>query len=279
MKLFIDVGGTNLRSELHSASEILSEEISSQENDLIDVIENKLATYPTISFIGVSYAGQIYNGEILSAPNLHIRELKIKEYFESRYALRLEIDNDLNCAVRAEANYFHSDSVLAVYVGTGIGSAFIDNGRLVRGANNQALEIGHIPYKKAPFKCGCGKDNCVELFVSASGMNKWMDYYHMPKLYLKELRDSADIKKRDISLGFKDALLFSTATLITLTNPKIIVFGGGVIKNNPYVLEWLKENLAEYTFANSLKNLQIVMSELKNGAMEGVKLLEDKIYE
>ena len=279
MKLFIDVGGTNLRSELHTASEILSEEMSSQENDLIDVIESKLLTYPKISFIGVSFAGQIYNGEILSAPNLTIKEPKIKKYFESKYKLRLEIDNDLNCAVRAEAEYFKSDSILALYIGTGTGSAFIDNKKLVRGVHNQAFEIGHIPYKKAPFLCGCGKDNCVELYASASGMKKWMEYYHMPKLFLSELENADDIKKRELSSGFKDALLFTAATLITLANPSIIVLGGGVIKRNPYLLEFLKENIAKYAFANSLKDVEIVISELENGAMEGVKLLEEDTYE
>ena len=278
MKLFIDVGGTNLRSELHTASDIVQEEISSQENDLIEVIESKLSANPKISFIGISFAGQVHNGEILSAPNLTIKEHKIKEYFESKYKLRLEIDNDLNCAVRAEAEYFNSDSVLALYIGTGIGSALIDNKKLVRGINNQAFEVGHIPYKKAPFLCGCGKDNCVELYASASGMKKWMEYYHMPKLFLSELENADDIKKRDLSLGFKDALLFTTATLITLANPSKFVLGGGVIKRNTYLLEFLKENLEKHAFSNSLKDVEIVISELENGAMQGVKLLEEDSY-
>lgn len=293
MKLFIDIGGTNLRSELHTASEVLQEEILSQENDLIEVIESKLFAYPKISFIGVSFAGQVHNGEILSAPNLTIKEHKIKEYFESKYKnLRLEIDNDLKCAVRAEAEYFKSNSVLALYIGTGIGSALIDGGKLVRGVNNQAFEVGHIPYKKAPFLCGCGKDNCVELYASASGMKKWMEYYQnkgtafakqnvssdMPKLFLSELENSDDIKKRELSSGFKDALLFATATLITLANPSKFVLGGGVIKRNTYLLEFLKENLEKHTFSNSLKDVEIVISELENGAMEGVKLLEEDTY-
>ena len=123
MKLFIDVGGTNLRSELHTSSEIISQKVSSQERELVKYIEHLLVLYPLISFIGISFAGQIFEGEILSAPNLHVSEPKIKEYFESRYNLRLEIENDLKCAVVAEAEFIKSDSIVALYVGTGIGSA------------------------------------------------------------------------------------------------------------------------------------------------------------
>jgi len=279
MKLFIDVGGTNLRSELYTLSEVISEKLSSQEHDLIEVIETKLAAYPLISFIGISFAGQIYRGEILSAPNLHIREPKIKEYFESRYALRLEIENDLKCAVMAEAALFKSDSIAALYVGTGLGSAFIDGGRLVRGTHNQAFEIGHIPYRKTPFACGCGKTNCLELFASASGMDKWMKQLHMSKQFLVELEASEDKKSRDIALAFKEALLHAAAILITLGNPKILVLGGGVIERNNYLLEWIKENLALYAFPNALDDVNIVATSLKNGAMEGAKLLEESSYE
>lgn len=279
MKLFIDVGGTNLRSELHTSSDIISQKLSSQEYDLITVIEKKLESYPSIEFIGISFAGQIDEAEIVSAPNLKIRELKIKEYFEKHYNLRLEIDNDLNCAVMAEADFFKSDSVLAIYVGTGIGSALIDGGRLVRGANNQAFEIGHIPYKETPFVCGCGKSNCLELFTSASGLERWMRYYSIEKVSLEELERSEDKQSRNIALAFKEALLFATAALITLSNPKILVFGGGVMKRNSYLLEWLRENLKGYAFDNSLSDLTIVKSSLKNGALDGAKLLEGNFYE
>ena len=279
MKLSIDVGGTNLRSELHMPSEIVCEDVSSQKNDLIDFIEAKLRTYPSISFIGISFAGQVYKGEILSAPNLRVREPKIKEYFESRYNLKLEIDNDLNCAVRAEAHYFKSDSVLALYVGTGLGSAFMDDGRLVLGAKNQAFEIGHIPYKKTILACGCGKMNCLELYASASGLNKWMKYFNIPKVSLLELENSPDTQSREIALEFKEALLFATATLITIANPKILVLGGGVIKHNPYLIEWLKESLRGQAFSASLDEVIIVMSELQNGAISGAKLLEGSVDE
>lgn len=275
MKLSIDVGGTNLRSELHSQTEIMCEDVSSQENDLIDFIEAKLKSYPLISFIGIAFAGQIYKGEILSAPNLRIKEPKIKKYFESRYNLILEIDNDLNCAVRAEAHYFQSDSVLALYVGTGLGSAFIDDGQLVRGVKNQAFEIGHIPYKKSTLACGCGKTNCLELYASASGLNKWMHYYNIPNVSLLELENSPDAQSRDIAFAFKEALLFAAATLITIANPKILVLGGGVIKHNPYLLEWLKESLRGQAFSASLDEVTLVISELQNGAISGAKLLEE----
>ncbi len=279
MKLFIDIGGTHLRSELQMPGGVISENVSSQEYDLVSFIEKKLELYPFITFIGISYAGQIYKGEILSAPNIALKEPRIKEYFESRYDLRLEIDNDLNCAAMAESAYFKSDSLLALYVGTGIGSAFIDNGRLVRGSKNMAFEIGHIPYKQTPFVCGCKKTNCLELYASASGLEKRMKHFNMPILSFAELENSQDEQKSALALDFKEALLFATATLITLTNPRIVVFGGGVIEHNPQILEYLKKNLEGQAFSGSLHGVSLHISSLENGAMSGAKLLEENSYE
>lgn len=278
MKLFIDVGGTNLRSELYTSSEIISQKVSSQERELVKYIEHLLVLYPLISFIGISFAGQVYKGEILSAPNLHISKPKIKEYFESRYNLRLEIENDLKCAVVAEAEFFKSDSIVALYVGTGIGSAFIDEGKIVRGVKNQAFEIGHVAYKEAPFACGCSKTNCLELFASASGMNKWMKHFNIPKLLLDELENSKEKHTKEIAISFKEALLHAVAMLITLCNPEVIVLGGGVIKNNEYLLKYIKENLEGNVQKNTLKEVQIVVSSLKNGSMEGAKLLDGNTH-
>ncbi len=272
-KLFIDIGGTQLRSELHDGVNIREDVQSSRDNDLIVYIDSLLKSNPEIRFVGISYAGQVHNGVILSAPNIKVSTKNIKKYFESRYDLRLEIDNDLNCAVMAEANFFNSQSVAALYIGTGTGSAVIDKGELFRGARNQAFEIGHIPYRPAPFTCGCGKNNCLELYVSGSGLERWMRYHHIagdPSFALLEQSEAG----KAVKLQFEEALFFAAATLVTLVNPEILVLGGGVISHNDYLIDRLKTQLPEFAFAPSLRNLQIMQSSLQQPGIDGAKLLE-----
>jgi glucokinase len=279
MKLFIDIGGTHLRSELHAGAEIHTDVLPTAKNDLVEVIEKKIEQYPQIVFVGISYAGQVNKGEILSAPNIVVRERKIKAYFESRYALRLEIDNDLNCAVMAEAEHYGSDSVAALYVGTGIGSAVIDGGRVMRGFRNLAGEIGHIPYRKTPFTCGCGKRNCIELYASGSGIERWMRYNRIDKgADLKLLKYSDDAQEREIAERFEEALLHASATLVTLANPKLLVLGGGVIGKNGYLADLIRERIGDYALGVSVSGLIIEHSTLENAAIEGAKLLEERIY-
>lgn len=278
-ELYIDIGGTHLRSELESDLGVTSKSVSSKEVTLLGFIDQMMAEYEDISFIGISYAGQVENGVIISAPNITIDEPNIKSVVESRYKTVLEIDNDLNCAVMAEATHYKAESIAALYVGTGIGSSLIDGGRLVRGSHNMAFEIGHIPYKKAPFSCGCSRENCIELYASGSGMQKWLGYYDCnDKPNLEKFRSSnIDYEKRILN-EFETALIQAAGTLITLSNPEVLVLGGSVIKENSYLLSILQERLEIYTLSSSLKNLSIKISELKNASLSGAKLLKGKIY-
>ena len=265
-KLFIDIGGTNLRSELEIDNKIIEDNISSEDVDLIEFIESKLKIYPKISFIGISFAGQVNNGIIISSPNIKVSNHNIKSFFEKRYNLKLEIDNDLNCAIRAESNYFNSKFITAIYIGTGLGCAVIDNGNLVTGVNNQSFELGHIPYKEAPFKCGCGKNNCIELFASGKAIEKWLYYKNISY-------KNINLENREIEEIFKQALLRAVSTAITLSNSQIIVLGGGVIEKNPYLIDWIKKEIKNQVMPNILKDIKIVSSKLKNGAIDGSRLL------
>lgn len=275
-KLFIDIGGTHLRSEVWSEREIFSECIGSKEFGLLSYIDRVMQKYPDISFIGISYAGQVNEGVLVASPNINIDEYDIVSAVKSRYGIALEIDNDLNCAIRAEAAYWKVDNIAALFIGTGIGSAVIDKGKLVAGSRNMAFEIGHIPYRDTPLLCGCGRSNCIELYASGSGISKWLTLYGRDQNpNLEQLKNSLVEDERSVAAEFERAVLHAAGVLVTLTNPELLVLGGGIVEQNPYLVSLVRENLKEYALKPSLKTLQIEKSVLENAPLSGAKLLEN----
>lgn len=275
-KLFIDIGGTHLRSEVWSESDVISECIGSQEFGLLSYIDRVMQQHPDISFIGISYAGQVEEGVLVASPNINIDEYDIVSAVKSRYGVTLKIDNDLNCAIRAEAAYWKSDSIAALFIGTGIGAAVIDQGKLIRGSRNMAFEIGHIPYRETPLLCGCGRSNCIELYGSGSGMNKWLTLYGSDQHPNLQLLKGSELKEeRSVAVEFEQAILYSAGILVTLANPEILILGGGIVEQNPYLVSFIRENLNDYALNPSLKTLQIEMSVLANAPLSGAKLLEN----
>lgn len=274
MNLAIDAGGTNIRAQVWHKNRLLASiEAKSSEIALYVLIETLLAEYKEIKTIGISYAGQVESGKIISAPNISVDEHEIKKRVESKYDVILKIENDLSCAVLAEAKEFSHKNICALYVGTGVGLGVIENGRLIRGFKNVAGEIGHIPYKRAPFRCGCGRDNCLELFASGSGIAKQIKYKRVScGTTLEELRAAGEI---EIVEEFEKALLAAVGITLTLFNPQILVLGGGIIEANPDLEEFVLKNIKNYALSNSIEGVEIYRSRLKDAPLLGALLLKD----
>ena len=66
-----------------------------------------------------------------------------------------------------------SNNFIAVVLGTGIGGGVYVDGKLLRGANNFASEIGHVSVDAEGPQCSCGGRGCIELFASGSGIVRW----------------------------------------------------------------------------------------------------------
>ncbi|WP_345993869.1 ROK family protein [Sulfurimonas sp. HSL-1716] len=277
MNLSIDAGGTYYRARILENDTLMETLfVKSVKIGLLEWIEEILKKHHGIKNICIAYAGQVKNGVILSAPNIKIDNHDIKNYFETKYDLKLFIENDLDCAVMAEAAHFQSKEICALYVGTGLGLGVISAGRLIRGHAGMATEIGHIPYKETPFLCGCGKSNCLELFASGSGLLKHKEHNLVESaLNLEELKKSKDVKAKNIYDDFITALLYAAGTVITLFNPEILVLGGGIVRANEDILQIITSRIKDFAMPIALEDVKIVTTQMQDASLQGALLLKD----
>ncbi|WP_201353310.1 ROK family protein [Hydrogenimonas urashimensis] len=275
-RLAIDIGGTHLRYELVGEGRETCGILPSKKTEISLFIESMLKSHPGIDAVAVSFAGQVHDGVILSAPNIEVRRPDLRDYFETAYGIPLRIENDLNCAALAESVYWKEGHLVALYSGTGLGSGIVERGEICHGFRSLAGEIGHVPYRKAPFACGCGKDNCLELYASGAGIGKWMRHFGCDgSPDLKRFYHAKDDSCRQVAIHYIEALLHASATLVTLLNPKILVLGGGVVSHNPFLLPIVRKKITEFALLTSCDGLNIEMTRIENASLEGAKLLLD----
>lgn len=275
----MDVGGTNIRYKVldDEGQLIASDSMSTQSIGLIEAIESIILRHP-VEKIGISYAGQVNNGVILSAPNIKVDEPNIQAYFLERHQVRLYIENDLKCAALAEYRHWGcSTTMVAASVGTGFGSAIIENGKLFSGSHNLAGEVGHMPYKYSEVACGCGNHYCVEAFCSGSALTRWIRHYDLPveRDTIDALRVLKDKRADQVLSDLEDGLLFAIGSLISITNPETIVLGGGVIHKNPYLLDFVNDHIDKYALAIARRQTRIILSELEDAPLKGAEILID----
>ena len=269
MNLYIDYGGTNFRTQIDDNPITTT---SSENIDLKEFLDQFLKENRNISFIGVSFAGTVCDGKILLSPNTKTENFDIKSYIEKTYHIPLSIDNDLNCAALAEQKVLEVNSLAVFYIGTGFGSAFIDGGKLVKGFSNKSGEIGHIPFNPSPFGGGCGRDDCIELYTSGSGIQKWCEFHNISKEFqrLDKLHINNTLASNTIVENFYAGLAHAFHTALNLFDFENLVLGGSV-GNHQFIKEFLEKESLCSSFKR--KKLNITLSTLKQGSLEGAKLL------
>lgn len=269
--LYLDIGGTNFRwCFLNNGQTLVG--FDKTDSAFLQKIEDLVVKFSP-SRIGASFAGQVHEGVILSAPNISTFRVEFESHFKSKFGIECKIDNDLKCAILAESSVRPDiKNMILLYIGTGFGSAILENGKVVRGYHNMAGEIGHIPFKSSSRICGCGKSNCVELYCSGSALQSRMGL--LGKDYMLEsILEYQDQDSKDILDDFKNAFKHAITTIVTLFNPELVILGGGIVLNNIQFFDKMIAECSNLFFTNGSSPLNIEISGFSDGSLEGAKLL------
>lgn len=263
----IDLGGTKILLALvdkFSGEVVLSvkkktrkekgpEKIMSKMIDGIEeLLEDSEAGIDEISSIGVGAAGQIdrEHGILIGAPNLDCFDLNIKQQIQSHFDIPVYVGNDVEIAALGEMKFGAAtgcDDFVCVFVGTGVGSAIVKNGKIIHGATGTAGEIGHIIVDLNGRQCNCGAHGCLEAYASRSAIEKRiegalrkgrhsaiLDYMESGKPITSSMIEKS-IEREDelVTQCVTEAseyLSGGIASIINFINPKLIVLGGGLIE-------------------------------------------------
>ena len=267
----VDLGGTQVRAGKVRAGELERHEarrISSRESqevvlaEIFQVVDRVFDEEVTGIGCGVpSLADE--SGVVRTVMNIPSwREVRLKDELERRYGVPAAIDNDANAFAVGEL-YFgqgrgHTDLV-GMTLGTGLGTGVIIDGRLYRGANGGAGEIGLIPYRDQTIEQYCGGGffqrtgaGGEEVFRQAqNGDPEALRIYH----------------EYGVELGF------AVLTALYAYDPKLIVFGGSISRAFPFFEKGMRERLATYAYPHALARLEIARSEIEHVAVLGAAAL------
>lgn len=169
--------------------------------------------------------------------------------------------NDANCLAVSEATDGAGAGkhvVFAVILGTGCGGGIAVDARVHSGSNGVGGEWGHntLPWMRAEEfpgpPCYCGKNGCIETWISGTGLEK--DYERATKLSLRGpeiiARSVAGEAAALAALDrFEDRLTRALAGVVNLLDPDVIVLGGGA-SQIPRLYKNVPARLKEYVFGN-----------------------------
>lgn len=243
-----------------------------------------------IPFVGLGSPGAVnqQTGIIEFAGNLNFKNVPAQKLLEEHLGLKAYIANDANAAALGEAvaGVGHGvKDLVAVTLGTGVGSGVIIDGKIFGGYNSVGGEIGHMVIEMDGEPCTCGRNGCWEAYASATGLIR------QTKRAMEGDRDTVmwKIVENDINavngrtafeamragdeLGkavVDRYIYYVSVGIINIINslqPEIICIGGGISKEGETLLKPIREHVERERFSKySEKQTKICCATLGNDA-------------
>jgi len=271
----VDVGGTGIKMGAIMASDpprvldtdLLLQEVDRPVGKTVAMVASRLKDlarsvgWDQADGIGIGSAGLIESakGRIAFSPNLPAwAGTMLGELFTKELDLPARVDNDVNAFALAEWRWGAGErakNAVFLTIGTGVGGAFVSDGRLIRGANGFAGEPGHMTLVFDGVPCPCGNRGCVERYVGSQGI---MDAARQhPEFSQDPLSELDPISPEDLSRAAREgshvAREVLTATgeklgallvsLVNVFNPDRVVLGGGIAQAGTLLLDPAREHL------------------------------------
>lgn len=172
-------------------------------------------------------------------------------------AIPILIENDVKtCAYAEWIETAHPQDLLYLYVGRGIGGAYMSNGRLLHGRHFLAGEIGHMMVEHDGSVCRCGSRGCLEQYASIphilasiwgeTALNRTRNYYQsslvdlVRQLEREEPKSLAAVERAGWALGFT---LFNLVQMLDCEN---IVIGGPIRALENFITDSIKSCLGKH---------------------------------
>lgn len=223
---------------------------------------------PSPRALGIGVPGLVDDaGTLRFSPNLPAGTgVDITGRLATRLAMPVVADNDATCATVAEwvlGAAVGTRHALLVTLGTGIGGGLVCDGRVMRGTNGFAGEVGHMVVDPSGPMCTCGKRGCWERFASGSGLARLArEAAHAGRLasvvhlagddpeavrgeHVTAAAATGDHEAQAVldELGWWIALGLSNLALAL--DPEVIVLGGGLVDSLALIIAGVRSTLAD----------------------------------
>lgn len=289
----IDIGGTKINfaivnedGSLENKFRIPTPAFAGREEfmDTLEVnIEELLEKYEVCGIgVGVPGLQDVENGIAIFAGNCPaLKDTPVVEMLQRKFNMPVYIDNDVRVATLGEFWFGagkNAETLICITLGTGIGSGIIIKGKLWRGTNYVAGEIGHTRLRENWLSSTLGMDGTLEAISSGPAIatayeklikGEKMDGMVDTSLKASEVADKAKSGDEMALRVFQEAgyyLGIGVANYVNIINPELVIIGGGLADVGDLLLKPAYITYQKYATEVAKRICRITMAELGNDA-------------
>jgi predicted NBD/HSP70 family sugar kinase len=225
----------------------------------------------------------------------------IRRRFVQRYDAPVWVDNDVNLLAFGERATRRDQNPDLIYckVGSGIGAGLLSHGRIHRGANGAAGDIGHVRVRDADAPCRCGKTGCLEAVAGGWALVRDVEAAlargELSGVLAKHIASSGGVTPEVIARSAEEGDAFaigliqrsardvgeSIAGLVNMFNPSVIVVGGAVSAAGELFLAEVRQRVYELSLPLATRDLMIVQSrdDVREPIRGGAEMVREQLFD
>lgn len=284
-----DLGGTNLRVAAVDARGVILSRTkcatprSDRPQDIVSVIVTSagecldpLGRDVSVGAIGIAIPAMSIDadrGVVRKAANLaSLNEFALAPAVTDMLGITAVLENDANAAAIGESWIGASKDVknsICVTLGTGVGGGIIIDGKILRGPDWSAGEVGHICVEPLGPPCGCGSHGCVEQFASATAISRISEELGRPGQTAFDIFEAAkrgDEVAGEVFRKMGGYLGIALSGLINVLNPEVIVIGGGVAAGWELFISHVRDEIGRRAYSEPARRARLVPALLGDDA-------------
>mgnify|MGYP002624028187 CR=1 FL=1 len=297
----VDLGGTNLKAAVVSGADRVIAKLSRPteeqngpdhviariEHAIHDVITESGRSLGEVAAIGVGAPGLLdwRRGYVYSLTNMTgWTDIALGEILQGRFKdVPCFVENDANAACWGEfwlGAGRDVDTMCMLTLGTGVGGGIVVNGRLHRGIDGTAGEIGHMIVNRDGRQCGCGAHGCLEAYASVTGLVRTalerIDAGARSSLteiaddltgeLISQHADAGDPVAIEVVEDTAKWLGVGISVLIALLNPECVALAGGMVAAGGRLLDTVRSTVDKEALGVPARRARVVLTELGGDA-------------
>lgn len=254
--------------------------------------------------IGVGVAGQVEaeTGVVRGAPNLGWHDYPLRQQLVEVFDLPCLVDNDVRMAAYGEWKQGAGqgvDDLICIFVGTGIGSGIVTDGKLLSGFANTAGEVGHMTIALNGRECRCPNSGCMEAYAGGWAIERNAreaisesksagaailakaggDVKGVTAEAVAEAALDGDTLALEIFAEAAKALVTGCISLVNITSPRRLILGGGVIEGYSKLIDEVKEGVMKRALPAAAEGVEVLGAELgdKSGVCGAALAIRDML--
>ncbi|MBS4206651.1 ROK family transcriptional regulator [Bacillus sp. FJAT-50079] len=228
--------------------------------DLLNKMKNEYIDFKDrFMGCGVSIPGIVDwpSGKVVMIPQFHWSNIELRDYLEKKIGMSVFVDNQVKAILLGEILYGSAvgmESAACIYVGSGLGGAFMDKGDVVRGINNIAGEIGHTTIDPNGILCDCGRIGCLQTYICSSALEKESGKSINEIFAAKHNNERWAINLLDRASEY---LAMTISNVACTYNPEVIVLAGPMIERDSDWVGSIKKKLSLFLWSEVVQEVNI----------------------